>query len=37
MPHYLPQYQYIVGFVVAIIVVFAAFNLLAAARGYREK
>jgi hypothetical protein len=37
MSQNLPQYQYVVGFVLAIIVVFAVFNLLAAARGYREK
>jgi hypothetical protein len=37
MPHYLPEYQYIVGFVLGIIGIFLVFHFLAAARGYREK
>jgi ascorbate-specific PTS system EIIC-type component UlaA len=37
MPHVLPEYAYIVGFLACIIGVFIIMNVLAAINGYREK
>lgn len=37
MPHVLPEYAYIVGFLASIIGVFIIMNILAAINGYREK
>lgn len=37
MPHVLPEYAYIVGFIACIIGVFIVFNVIAAINGYREK
>ena len=37
MPHDLPEYRYIVGFLACIIGVFIVANVIAAMRGYREK
>lgn len=37
MPHEIPEYAYIVGFLACIIGVFIVANVLAAINGYREK
>jgi hypothetical protein len=37
MPHQLPEFGYIVGFIACIIGVFIVSNVLAALNGYREK
>ena len=37
MPHVLPEYRYIVGFLACIIGVFIVANVIAAINGYREK
>jgi hypothetical protein len=37
VPHEIPEYAYIVGFLACIIGVFIVANVLAAINGYREK
>ncbi len=37
MPHDLPEFAYIVGFLACIIGVFVVANVVAAINGYREK
>ena len=37
MPHDLPEFAYIVGFLASIIGVFVVANVVAAINGYREK